>query len=465
MPEISQSDLLQKIDLQDSMKGVDKKDLLHFQLSLSLMLATTNDIDEGIQRCLDIAMQTAAMQSGIILLIDRAKNEVVHCAHRGLDDLMKNVICCGAVSETGDALHHFNDCRCPYNICQAMSKRFRSFFKLSIFNSGNLLGCMSLASNTTKSIPSTVRVHLKTIAALMGNAIARVVEHQKLIQSRALMDFLMENASSFAVYRLAPDPSRKYKLQQIHISPSIEQIIGCKPEQWTVEDYFDNIHPEDREQVMKAHELAFVTDKFEAVARIYHHAAKKYVWIQATGAAVKNKEGDITHVNGILADVNEKQEALLEVQRKEKILAMKNEKLKQLNTTLNTLLEKRGRDRLELEQCLAFNIKEMVLPYIGQIRNTGSAAKRNRLLGVVEMSLNDISSRLAHSLSTAQYGLTPSEMKIAAFVKQGKSTKEIAKLLGVSEKTVKNQRLAIRKKIGINNKKVNLRTYLQSLQA
>jgi DNA-binding CsgD family transcriptional regulator/PAS domain-containing protein len=452
------------MDSQESMECIKEKNLLHLQLSLSLILATINDIDEGIQLCLDSAMQTAAMQSGIVFLYDRTKKKIIHCAHCGLDDnLLESVIHFGAFSDTDDAPNTFNDHQCPHNICKAMSKRFHGSVTLSIFNNDKLLGCMNLASKTTKSIPLTVRMHLKTIAASMGNAISRVLEHQELLKSQAQMNSILKSATGFAVYRFAIDPARKYNLRKVQISPSIEQILGHKLDQWSVEDYFDNIHPEDREMVMKAHETALITNKFEAVARVYNHAKKKYVWIQAISVPVLNKKGDVTHVNGILVDVNEKQEALLEVRRKEKNLQQKNEKLKQLNTTLNTLLEKRDRDRLELEQSLTLNIKEMVLPYVEQIRNVGSAAKRSRLLDVVEMSLNDISSRFAHSLSTAQLGLTPAEIKIAAFVKQGKSTKEIAELSGSSEKTVKNQRLSIRKKIGINNKKVNLRTYLQSL--
>lgn len=464
MREISQPNHLQKMDSQESMKCIKDKDLLHLQLSLSSILATTNDIDEGIQLCLNNAMQTAAMQSGIIFLYDRTKKEIIHYAHCGLDDdLLESVIHFGALSETGDAPDTFNNHKCPHNICKAMSQRYRGSLTLSIFNNDKLLGCMNLASHKTKTIPSTVQVHLKTIAASMGNAIARVLKHQELTKSQAQMNSILKSASGFAVYRLAIDPISKYNLRKVQISPSIEQILGCKPEQWAVEDYYDNTHPDDREIVMKAHEMTFITNKFEAVARVYNRATKKYVWIHAIAVAVRNKNNQPTHINGIFVDVNEKQKAQLEIRRKEQNLQLKNEKLRQLNTTLNTLLEKRDKDRLELEQSMTCNIKEMVLPYIGQIRNASSAAKRNRLLDVVETALNDVSSRFMHSLSAAQLGLTPAEMKVATFARQGKSTKEIAALMGSSEKTVKNQRLAIRKKIGISNRKVNLRTYLQSL--
>jgi DNA-binding CsgD family transcriptional regulator len=58
---------------------------------------------------------------------------------------------------------------------------------------------------------------------------------------------------------------------------------------------------------------------------------------------------------------------------------------------------------------------------------------------------------------------TPSEIQIANLLRQGKPNKEIGELLNTSQRTVAFHRENIRKKLGLKNKKINLKSYLISL--
>lgn len=58
--------------------------------------------------------------------------------------------------------------------------------------------------------------------------------------------------------------------------------------------------------------------------------------------------------------------------------------------------------------------------------------------------------------------LTNTELDIARYVKKGLSIKKIADKMSVSERTVKNHRHSIRKKLNISNTRISLTKYLQS---
>jgi DNA-binding CsgD family transcriptional regulator len=55
------------------------------------------------------------------------------------------------------------------------------------------------------------------------------------------------------------------------------------------------------------------------------------------------------------------------------------------------------------------------------------------------------------------------EIKIINFIKEGRTTKEMAGLLNISARTVEVHRDNIRKKLSLKNRKANLRSHLLAL--
>ena len=141
----------------------------------------------------------------------------------------------------------------------------------------------------------------------------------------------------------------------------------------------------------------------------------------------------------------------------------KTAQLQELNAALKVLLAKRDEDRVELEEKMVSNARELVFPYLAKLHNGKLPDKEKAFMNIIESNLKDIMSPFARSLTGKYLGLTPTQIKVANLIKQGKTTKNIAELSNLSPRTIEFHRDNIRTKLGIKNKKVNLRTYLLSL--
>jgi len=149
---------------------------------------------------------------------------------------------------------------------------------------------------------------------------------------------------------------------------------------------------------------------------------------------------------------------------KEEQLRNKAEKLEETNIAMKVLLDHRSRDRQELENRFLANIRELVLPYLEKL-NTGKLQQREKaLIAIIKEHLEDISSPFLHRLSALHLLLTPQELEVSLLVRQGKSSQEIGDILNISVATVSFHRKKLRKKLGLEDRAQNLRTYLLSLQ-
>jgi len=154
-------------------------------------------------------------------------------------------------------------------------------------------------------------------------------------------------------------------------------------------------------------------------------------------------------------------ERLVEERTKELNITTKN--LEELNTALKVLLDKRDKDKIEIEEKVLLNVKNLVEPYLVKLKKVSSSRSQKEMINILESNLNAIISSFSRRLSSRYLNFSPSEIQIANFVKQGKTNKEIAEILHVTSRTVAFHRENIRRKLGLTNKKTNLKTYLMSI--
>jgi PAS domain S-box-containing protein len=147
--------------------------------------------------------------------------------------------------------------------------------------------------------------------------------------------------------------------------------------------------------------------------------------------------------------------------RVEKALKMKSRRLQEVNTALKVLLKQREDDRRDLEERFSSNLKEQVVRYIRMLRETTLHPNQELLVDIIEGNLKDILSPFSKRISA--FDFTPKEMEVILFVKEGRTTKQIAQALSVTMDAISRHRFHIRKKLGINKKRANLRSHLLSL--
>jgi len=163
-------------------------------------------------------------------------------------------------------------------------------------------------------------------------------------------------------------------------------------------------------------------------------------------------------------DITKRKKAERAQKEREMELEIKTGNLEEVNTALKVLLKKRDEDRKEIEEKVLFNVKELIIPFLNKLKASRMDSRQRSYLEVLESNLNDIISPYSRHLSYKYLNLTPTEIQVGNLVKQGKTTKEIAEMHNLSTTTIDSHRKNIRKKLGINNKKANLRTHLLSLE-
>ena len=164
----------------------------------------------------------------------------------------------------------------------------------------------------------------------------------------------------------------------------------------------------------------------------------------------------------IIHDITDRKMVESALVRREIELESKTRELEGVNGALKIILKKREENEEELKESVLANAKEMVLPYIEKLRDTRLTEIQQAYLNIVESNLSEICSPFLKELSSKTTALSPMEIRVAGLIKDGKSSKEISKILGVSLNTILSHRYRLRMKLEIKNEKINLRSHLNS---
>jgi PAS domain S-box-containing protein len=302
-------------------------------------------------------------------------------------------------------------------------------------------------------------------------------------------------------------PDVVYSLDKSGTLASVNQAVaayGYTREALIGRHFADFIHPLDRDRVVHAYLEVIAAQKDRTRTQQFRVRATSgdVRWFEANCTNRFDAKGRFIRQEGVCRDITERvqdqttlikvQEALeeqvrirtsellqanMELQKeiderratekrlldRETELMTEKVNLQEVNTALKVLLKRRETDKRALEERVMYNVKKLVMPYLNKIKKESADASVQTYLDIVESNMGDITCGFSRHLSMQFYGLSTAELKVASFIRQGKKNREIADLLKLSIRTVEAYRQSIRSKLRLQNKKVNLRTFLLSI--
>jgi PAS domain S-box-containing protein len=239
------------------------------------------------------------------------------------------------------------------------------------------------------------------------------------------------------------------------INAEFEKLTGYRKEDWEGKrTWVDLIDERDRGRVEENHQLRRIDP--DAAPRNYEfHLVDSQGNIKNLLSTNSLIPGTKKHVCSVMdvTELTEKSNELLD----------KSRNLEDLNTALRVMLQQRAEDRDELEQTLLANVTKLIIPNLEKLRKGGSEQSRQMYHDLIASNLEEMFSPFSRKLSARFRSLSSTEVQVAHLIRDGKNSKEIAHIMAVSSSAVDVYRYRIRRKLGINNQKVNLRSYLLSL--
>ena len=181
---------------------------------------------------------------------------------------------------------------------------------------------------------------------------------------------------------------------------------------------------------------------------------------------VEERTAELAKINAQLElEIDERKRAEKKLRKRETELKAQSHHLEEVITALKVLLKQREDDKKELGDNVLSNVKELVSPYLERLKNSRLNTHQKTLIDILDSNLSNMISPFISKLSSRYFNLTPMEVRVANLVKEGKTNKEISGILYISKNTVLFHRYNIRRKLGLKNKKINLRSPLLSFDA
>jgi PAS domain S-box-containing protein len=185
-------------------------------------------------------------------------------------------------------------------------------------------------------------------------------------------------------------------------------------------------------------------------------------WKLWSNRVIFDEKGRVVEYQSVARDITKRRMAETALKKSRRILKEQKKILEQKNVALREILEQIGFEKKQIKDNVVKNVDELLIPVIRKMR-PHAPDRMIVYIDLLEQNLEELASSFGKKISRAELKLTPREIEICSILKSGLTSKELAEILHISVKTVERHRESIRKKFDIQNKQINLFTFLQQL--
>jgi PAS domain S-box-containing protein len=166
----------------------------------------------------------------------------------------------------------------------------------------------------------------------------------------------------------------------------------------------------------------------------------------------------------VVRDITAQTQTVAELMRAQLKLEQRvKERTKELletNNALSVLARNIDQKREKVQEKTNRTVSSKILPIIEQFQKKKTFTKHRVEIDLLKAYLNELTDDSIDEPGVI-FILSNAELRVATMIKNGFSSPEIARLLSVSQDTIKTHRKNIRRKLNISNTKINLTTYLR----
>jgi len=309
-------------------------------------------------------------------------------------------------------------------------------------SSGHYVGIIT-ETDMVKGLRTSYTDHLKGVIRQKDQQLQQVKQR---IEEASILDSMLRSVSDIAISILDPDLTiliHNQAAEKLYQCPS-DEAIGRKAS--VLYTTTGNL-----KQFQKAVALANTKGLHEFVIQQQEHGAVRH--LATTIFSIRNQENHKAGFGLISRDITEQEMAVLELEQKKK-------EAEDANIALKVMLDQHTRARESIEEQISIKLQELVNPYLNLLQQSPVNEKQAETIRIIAAHIDSISQQFSPEARKIMLKLSPRESIITDLVRQGKTSKDIAEILHIGLRTVETYRNNLRKKLGINKKKISLRTYL-----